>query len=260
MRACVLVLALALAAPAHAASPVLFSWPTGVQVLNGQTLLVTENGNGRVDQVDPATGRTVVLATIDKPFRTAGSAGAVFVSAHYGVWRLAGGSARKLVVAKDAGPIAVTAGGDVFFTTDNGLYRLSGGKGPARLVAGTAPLGGAHGVTAAGGRSLLVSDTAHNRIVRLDDATGHMTTLTQLADPRGLAVAKDGTIYVVAAAARRVLHLDAHGSRLGYVGARFGDPYDLALGPDGSIYVVDTAELGTVSRIAPNGKTTALSG
>jgi sugar lactone lactonase YvrE len=255
------LLALVLAAPAQAAEPLPFAWPTGVEVTGEHMLIVVENGTGRVDRVDAATGRSIVLATIDRAYRTAASSGALFVSAHGGVWRIGPrGALRKLVAIDDAGPIAVTASGDVFFTTDTGLYRLSAGKGPARLVRGTSELGGAHGLAAATGGTLLVSDTRHGRVVRLDPATGRMTTLQRLADPRGIAAAKDGSIYVVAGAAKRVLHLDAHGARVGYVGNGFGDPYDLALAADGSIYVVDTAEIGTVSRIAPGGTTKAVVG
>jgi DNA-binding beta-propeller fold protein YncE len=244
---------------AGAPRPLDFSWPTGVEVENGGTLLVVENGTGSVDRVDVSTGRRSVVATIGRAYRTASSSGSVFVSATDSVWRIGPtGAKRKLVDADQAGPIAATARGDVYFTATGGVFSLMHGAGPARRLARTARIQGAHGIAATPGGALLVSDTNHDRILRIDPSTGRIAVLARVADPRGVAVAADGTVYVVAAGSRRVLHLDAHGSAIGYVGARFGDPYDLALGADGSVYVVDTAAIGSVKRIAPGGKTTVI--
>jgi streptogramin lyase len=245
---------------AGAARPLDFSWPTGVEVEHGRTLLVVENGTGAIDRVDVSTGRRSVVATIGHAYRTASSSRNVFVSATDSVWRIsATGKKHKVVDADQAGPIAVTANGDVYFTATGGVFRLDHGVGPARRLAGTGSIRGSHGIAATPGGALLVSDTDQDRILRIDPSTGRIAMLARVADPRGIAVALDGMIYVVAAGPRRVLHLDAHGSTLGYVGARFGDPYDLALGADGSVYVVDTAVIGSVKRISAGGKTTAIS-
>jgi sugar lactone lactonase YvrE len=251
-----------LAAPIHAARaprPLTFSWPTGIEVERGGALIVVENGAGAVDRVDVTTGRSTVVATIVHAYRSVSSSGALFVSATDSVWRLSPrGAMRKVVDADQAGPIAATANGDVYFTASGGVFRLARGAGPARRVAGTGTLRGSHGLASTRGRTLLVSDTDRDRIVRVDPSTGKVTTLARVGGPRGIAAAADGTIYVVAADVKRVLRLDAHGSKLGYIGARLGDPYDLALGADGSVYVVDTAALGSVKRIAPGGKTTTI--
>jgi sugar lactone lactonase YvrE len=241
------------------ATPLTFVWPTGVEVERSGTLLVVENGTRRIERVDPLTGRHAIVATIDHAYRTTGAGARVFVSANDSVWRVGlNGADRKVADASEAGPIASAPNGDVYFTADGGVYRLAGGAGPARRLPATASLQGSHGIAVDGDSTLLVSDTEHDRVVRIALPGGAVTTLARVASPRGIAVARDGSVYVVAAAAKRVLHLDAHGSKLGYVGARFGDPYDLALGADGTIYVVDTAQIGTVKRIAPDGTTSTI--
>jgi len=80
-----------------------------------------------------------------------------------------------------------------------------------------------------------------------------------VASPRGLAVAADGTVYAVDATPQRVVHLTSTGRRLGFVGPVFGDAHDLAIGGRGRLYVVDTAVVGTVKRVDPDGRATTLS-
>ncbi len=77
----------------------------------------------------------------------------------------------------------------------------------------------------------------------------------QLATPRDLAVAPDGTLYVVDGGNNRILHLAPDGSLLQAWGSfaasnyetnemapagTFNDPWGIAVGPDGSVYVADT--------------------
>jgi DNA-binding beta-propeller fold protein YncE len=80
-----------------------------------------------------------------------------------------------------------------------------------------------------------------------------------LGGPRGIDVASDGTIYVVAAAAKRVAHFSAAGKLLGFVGPRFGDPYDVVVTPSG-LYVVDTSAAGVIEHVAPSGSHSPVSG
>jgi DNA-binding beta-propeller fold protein YncE/MFS family permease len=77
----------------------------------------------------------------------------------------------------------------------------------------------------------------------------------QMATPRDLAVAPDGTLYVVDGGNSRILHLDQDGNLLQAWGSfaasnyetnemapegTFNDPWGIAVGPDGSVYVADT--------------------
>jgi DNA-binding beta-propeller fold protein YncE len=69
----------------------------------------------------------------------------------------------------------------------------------------------------------------------------------QFLHPYGVAVAPDGTVYVVERFNRRIQYFDAAGTYLGQWGSKgsgdgqFDEPDDVAVAPDGkTIYVADT--------------------
>jgi streptogramin lyase len=74
----------------------------------------------------------------------------------------------------------------------------------------------------------------------------------QFLSPRALAVAADGSLYVVDSMNNRVQHISQDGTVLQVWGTRadisqgeapggtFNEPWGIALGPDGSVYVADT--------------------
>lgn len=107
--------------------------------------------------------------------------------------------------------------------------------------------------------SVLACDTGNGRIRRIDPVSGVITAFAEVGTPRGIDIAVDGSIYVVDATARRVVHLSPTGSRLGFVGPAFGDPYDVEVGTDGDVYVLDTGVAGRLSRLAPDGTVTTVS-
>ncbi len=108
-------------------------------------------------------------------------------------------------------------------------------------------------------RAVLVSDTGHKQVKRIDLETGQVETWGDLGAPRGIDIAPDGTVYIVDASTHRVIHLLVDGRRLGSVKHVFSDPYDVAAGGDGSVYVIDTAASGRLYRVAPSGTTTVVS-
>jgi sugar lactone lactonase YvrE len=242
------------------AVPLTFAWPTSVDVEPDGSLLVVENGNGRVVRIDPATGKIVVVAEADAAYAVAHApSGAVYLSAGKSVLRL-DGAGHTTVVAQDAGgigPIAVAGNGDVYYTTTTQVFRVAGGTGAPAPVAGR--LSAPHGIAVTPDGGLLVSDTGNARVVRVDLKTGQAETWGNLVTPRGIAVAPDKTAYVVDASTDRVVHLLMDGRRLGSVKRLFSDPYAVAAAGDGSLYVVDTAAVGRLYRVAPNGTTTAVS-
>lgn len=240
-------IAIAAIAAAHT-----FAWPTSVAVMPDGSILVVENGTGRVVRVDPATHSVTTLAGgIPKAYSVARApSGVLFLSSGDSLLRLKNGKAVPVAHAAGIGPIAVLPNGHVVYADATRAYELAGKAKP--LATG---LSGPHGIATTRAGLVLVSDTGHGRVLRIDPKNGKTTTLIRVPEPRGLDVATDGTVYVVEATARRVGHYTANGKRLGSVGPRFGDPYDVAAAR-GVVYVVDTSASGTVRRVASTGTTT----
>jgi serine/threonine-protein kinase len=216
------------------APPVIFDQPTGVDV--------APDGS---------------LATFTKPWGVARApSGSIYVSDQGSLERIDGDHAPTTVFTAEpgleVGPIAVAPNGDVFCATAFALYRLRQGQPgtPERLAAATA-FSSPHGLTIASDGAVLVADTNNNRILRVDPATGAVTTFAELGHPRGIDVAADGSVYVSAADEGRVVHLSANGNRIAAVGPLFADPYALAVDRDGSVYAIDAGPRGVVRRIAP---------
>ena len=247
------------AALAHRA-PLVFTWPTSVDVVSKRSLLVVANGSGKVLRVDPSTGRTTVLFRVPHAYSGAHiRGGGFYLSTGAALLRVdAAGNATTVATSKeDIGPVALAPNGDLYYSTETQVFRVAGGSGtPTRLAGG---LSGPHGIAVTADGGLLVADTGHRRVDRIDLKTGHVELWRKVGNPRGIGVAGDGTVYVVDAGIHRVLHLMADGRSLASPKHVFGDPYALSVAADGSVYVVDTSVSGRLYRIAPNGATTPVS-
>ena len=241
-----------------ARTPLKFTWPTSLDVQPDGSLLVVENGIGRVDRVQPASGkRTFVASGLAKPYAVAGGAnGAIYVSNDNVLQRIDGGKPVDVLDAdSQIGPIALAPDGAIAYTTGTQAFERSGDV--TRTLASS--LGNPHGIAVTDGGKVLVSDTGNGRVLRIDPQTGATATLIRTAEPRGIAVAADGSLYLVEAGAKRVGHYSAAGARLGNVGPVFNDPYDVDTAADGTVYVVETAASGSIVRVAPNGSWSKLS-
>lgn len=87
----------------------------------------------------------------------------------------------------------------------------------------------------------------------------------QLSGPRGIALAADGSLYVVDSGNNRIQHFSADGKWLqswgSYAsvdlgnapGGTFNQPFGIAIGPDGSVYVADTWNF-RIQKFTPDGK------
>jgi sugar lactone lactonase YvrE len=235
--------------------PLRFAWPTSVDVRPDGSLLVVENGRGRVVAVQPARGAARELASgLAKPFAAVSSpAGSTYVSDGPSLKLIDGGATRTVATAdEDVGPLAIAPNGSVFYATGTRLFGLSPDGAPRTIATG---LSNPHGVAVAADGAVLVSDTAAGRVLRIDADTGAVSTLISTGEPRGIDVAADGSIYVVEAGAKRVGRFRADGARVGVVGPVYGDPYDVAAGPGGVVFVVDTAASGVIRRVARDGTT-----
>lgn len=245
------------ATSASASAPLALDQPLGIDVAQNGSLLVVEFGLRRLVRVDPAKGRVTQLATFTKPWGVAHApSGSVYVTDGGKLRRVDPGRAPVTVAtvaaAFEIGPVAVTARGDVVYATAYALYRLRGGKGTPTPIAPTTVLNSAHGIAVASDGSLLVSDSNNNRILRVKGNA--VTTFAKLGHPRGIDIARNGTVYVVAADAHRIARYSAGGKRLGFVGPRFDDPYALSVAADGTVYALDLGVTGIIRRIAPSGK------
>jgi sugar lactone lactonase YvrE len=235
-------------------APLVLDQPTGIAAGPGRTLLAVEFGQQRLVRVDSATGRVTKVASFIKPWGVARAAsGRYYVSDSNWVKRVDAGRAPRIVATVDpgleVGPVTVAPNGDVYYTTTSALYRLPQGAGPPQQLAAGTPLAGPHGLAGAADGSLLVSDSGDDLIRRVDSG-GSVTTFATIGSPRGIAFARDGSVYVGAGDERRVVHFSATGERLGTVGPRFKDVYALAVAGDGTVYAVDIgADL--IRRIAP---------
>jgi sugar lactone lactonase YvrE len=249
-----------------AAAPLTFVYPTTIDLEPSGTLLLVENGRRRLLRVDPATGRTTVLASsLSRPFGVARSGSGSIYFSDESVKRIDGTGPPVEVAPSDeqVGPLMVAPNGDVYYATVSKVFRLAGGAGAPVRIAGTgvqgsggdggpatsAQLWAPHGLALAADGALLVSDTQNDRIRRIDLVTGVITSLAEVGIPDGLEVASDGTIYVAEARTNRVVHLSASGARLGLVGPRFNQPFDVAVSAD-AVYVLETGTSGQVRRVA----------
>jgi sugar lactone lactonase YvrE len=241
----------ALAVVLAATAPHLFFWPSSVAVQRDGSLLVLENGLQQAVRIDPATGATRVVATGFTKAVTARRApdGALLVNDENVLRRIAPSGVRSVLVrARDqVGPFAVAPDGRIAYTVDASAYLRSPGGTIRRIATGLAE---PHGVAFARDGSVLVSDTGHDRVLRIRG--GRVTTFARVGQPRGLAVAR--TVYVVGATAKRIFRFSAAGKPLGAIGPRFHDPYDVAVAAGGTLYVVETAEQGWLVQVDPNGR------
>ncbi len=96
--------------------------------------------------------------------------------------------------------------------------------------------------------------------------SGSGSQLGQFNGPRGMAIAKDGTIYVADAHNNRIVHLSADLKTVINAWGTFADvlkgpapegtfnePWDVAVGPDGSVYVADTFNF-RIQKFSADGK------
>jgi sugar lactone lactonase YvrE len=245
-----------------------------VDVESNRSLLLVENGNGRVIRLDLRTGKTVVVAQADRAYSVDhGASGATYLSAAGRLLRLQDGKLTPVANAgEDVGPLAVAPNGDVYYSTAARIFRAAVGTGTPTRIAGTgvegysgdggpataAQISAPHGLALTGDGGLLVSDTGNGRVRRIDLSTGLIETWAVLGAPRGIDVS-DESVYVVEASTRRIVRLMIDGRRLGLVGRKFGDPYDVEAAPDGSLYVVDTGAAGSLYRVSRDGKSTIVS-
>jgi DNA-binding beta-propeller fold protein YncE len=235
-------------------APLDLDQPTGIDSRPDGSLLVVEFGLRRLVRVDLRVNRVTELTSFVKPWGVARAAsGTVYVSDQGWLKRIDPGRPPRIVATADPGieigPVTVAPNGDVYYSTASALYRLPQGSGSPERIAPGADLASPHGLAVTRDGSVLVSDSDHDRVLRVDPA-GAVSTFASVGSPRGLDVAPDGSVYVASGAEQRVIHLAASGARLGAVGPAFTDVYALTVAGDGTVYAIDIGA-NTIRRIAP---------
>jgi len=247
------------------AARLVFDEPTGIAAAPGGSLLVVEFARQRLVRVS-AAGHVTLVAKLTKPWGVAQApSGAIFASDLGWLKRIDPGKAPTIIATAppgiEIGPIAVLPNGDVVYSTAFGLYRLPGGvAGTPQQLAPQISLSSPHGLAVASNGTLLLSDTGNNVIRRIDPTTGVASIFAAVANPRGIDVSQDGTVYVAAADEHRIVRFSAAGQRLGAIGPLFADPYALTLAADGTVYAIEPGALGYIRRIAPNGTSSVVTG
>lgn len=253
--------------------------PAGVAVDTAGNVYVADSANHRIRRVAPDGIITTVVGTGE-----AGDDGD-------------GGPARDARLRRPLG-VAVGADGTLFVAdTYNHRIRMVAADGTITTVAGTGEPGFAGdggpgaaallayptGIAVGAGGALYIADTGNHRVRRLAadgaittvagtgaagfNGDGGPATLARLNSPRGVAVAADGTLYIVDRENRRIRMVDADGlittvagnGSSGFNGDR-GDatqatlraPYDVAVDSRGNLYVADTFN-HRIRKVTPDG-------
>jgi RHS repeat-associated protein len=168
----------------------------------------------------------------------------------------------------------------------NGSSSVSGDGGPATAAA----IGLPFGIDVGSDGSLFIADGQGNRIRRVG-ADGIITTFAgtgdggfsgdggpavnaQLASPRGVAVADDGTLYIADYTSNRIRRVSPSGIITTFAGngliggdgdggpataARMYQPNSVAVGEDGNIFIADTGG-SRVRVVAPSGVINTMAG
>jgi hypothetical protein len=276
------------------AAQALLNGPFDVEFDPASNLYVADTGNHRIRRVDI---RTEIITTV------AGNGTAGFAGD--------GGPATKASLNEPYG-LVITNFGDLFFAdrlnrrvrrvdietgvittvAGNGSRAFSGDGGPAPEAGLVEPNGVAFDVQ---GR-LYIADVGDNRIRVVDMATRRIATFAgtgrrrhdgdggpareaSIAGARAVAVAPDGTVYILeregntlraVAPGTGIITTVAGTGKVGYTGdggparaATFNGPKELAVGGDGHVFIADTenhairridAQTGLITTVAGNGK------
>jgi RHS repeat-associated protein len=224
------------------------STPYGIAVAADSSVYIADSGNNRVRRVGPDGIISTVagngLITYD-PAGDGGAATATPVTNPTGVALAADGT---LYIAESQRVRRVATNGTISTVAGNGPNNLSGDGGPAALAGIGTPFGIASGPDG----TIYISDLQNGRIRRIDptgiislfagggalgySGDGGMATAAGLANPAGLAVGSDGSVYVTANGA-------------GYFGGNRGVVRRIS--PDGKITTAIGEGIGGATTCAP---------
>lgn len=257
-----------------------FSTPSGIGVGNDGSVYVADTNNHSIRQISPA-GAVTTLAGLSG---TAGSStGSGSAARFYGPDGLVADADGSLYVADTNNHVIrkVSADGQV-----NVLAGLAGSSGTAD-GGGQARFNHPHGVAIDLAGNVYVADTG-NHTIRKIGTNGQVTTLAGTAgssgahddvgtaasfnSPNGIAVGRDGTVYVADTNNHVIRAISAAGvvttmAGSGVAGAddalgtaaSFRSPSAVVVDADGNLYVADTGN-GLIRQISPTGQVATVAG
>lgn len=228
------------------------------------------DGSGRVyvgsDLLSGWVSRYSVAGTLERTFETlscqtyflvVASSGTFFCPHSYesGIVRVSSDDTRTIIggVAGQPGYVAnpthlaITAD-DHLWAYDADVARVYHYAPNGDFINGFAVASAVEGLAAGGNRLFVLTAERQVNVYQADGAlitTWGATASLRLDHPDGLAVAPDGTLYVLEKSRRRVHHLDDRGEPLAKMGAgiapqgNLADPLDLAVDGWGRLYVLD---------------------
>jgi streptogramin lyase len=248
--------------------------PYGLVIGPDGALYVCEIGNHRITRLDLKTGaQTTAVGDLNQPYEVRfDSAGNMFFA----------DMPDHVVRRIDAKTHAMTT------VAGTGAAGFSGDGGPAVKAQLRQP----HSIVFDRQGRLLICDIGNNRVRRLDLKTGNIETWAgtgergafadgtpvasaPLNEPRAIAVAPNGDMFLALRRGNAVYRIDGKTDRIylvagtgetGYTGdggpaktAKLNGPKGIAVAPDGSLYLADT-ENHAIRRIDPAGVITTVLG
>jgi len=255
------------------ARSVQLSVPSSVAVSSSGVLYIADTGDGLVQAVDLQNGRIKLLAGRPEPV------GAQAAWGHPLTLRSLGLPARQVALAAPAG-LALSPGGHRLFVAEqlaNRVLEVDLATGRLTTVAGDGMAGAPRSGSLAtrtmldqptglalspDGKVLYIADSAANRVLEVDLATGRLTTVagdgmagaprsgslatrTMLDQPTGVALSPDGKVlYVADMLANRVEAVDLRTERISEIAGpgtatALAFPWGLAVDRSGDLYIAD---------------------
>jgi hypothetical protein len=241
-----------------APAELLLDQPAQALALADGSFLVAERGSrDRILRVGADGSASVWLPGIDEPFGLAqGRGGTVLVSSPSGIVRVPG---RQRASTASAGPVVELPNGAIVYADANDAARIEAGGAVHQFGLG---LETPHGLAVTPDGDVVIADSGHNRLLRLDPRGGGAVVIaTGLALPFGIAAEGDGGLLVAEYSAGRLTRIAPTGARQ-TVATGLRRPYAIARTPDGSVYVVEPGELGRpsgrIARVTPDAGVTRL--
>lgn len=268
--------------------------PSGVAVGADGSIFIGDWGNERVRKVGPDGAITTVAGT-GAPSRGASGSAALPGDARPAT-SISIETPEGVALAPDGTLyVADTGNGRILRVTPAGMATTVAGKDPGTppqegVPALSSVLGSPAAVAAAPDGTLYVAATQDSRVWRITPAgilstlagtgnarfsgDGGRATQADLNYPEGVAVGRDGAVYIADTGNHRIRRVTPDGVITSVAGAllpgftgdggpasraRLQDPTGVAVGPDGTVYIADTGN-HRIRRVTPDGAIATIAG